>query len=352
MLTPRENYIRSATFQGPEYIPCQVVISHASLAQGGAELEEVMARHPTLFPDFEPGKMDFEHYEFLPEQRIGEIVDPWSCKWRCSVNGIVGTVVEHPLADWSSFDGLAPPPVLPQRAQRITSDWDAERKRIEQDRQEGNLAWGLIYHGFFFMRLQYLRGFENLMCDLIEEPPELRRLIEMIKDHDAALVERYLELDVDVMYFGEDLGTQTASFISPEMFAKFVTPAYKELMAPVRAANKLVYLHSDGYVMNLMDDFAAAGVDIINPQDLVNGIDALAAEVKGRFCIELDVDRQKIVPYGTRDDIHALIEEEVRKLGDTAGGLQFIAGIYPPTPPENIDALCDAIEKFRTFWWE
>ena len=352
MLSPRENFIRSANFQGPEYIPVLMHISSASLVEGGAAWEDVMARHPTLFPDFEPGKIDFEHYEFLPEETIGDVVDPWGCKWRCSVNGIIGTVVEHPLADWSSFDGLAPPPAMPQNAQRITSDWDAERKRIEQDRRGGNLTWCEIYHGFFLMRLQYLRGFENLMCDLVEEPPELWRLIEMIKNHAAALVERYLELDVDVMYFGEDLGTQTSSFISPAMFTRFVTPAYKELMAPVRAANKLVYLHSDGYIMDLMGDFAAAGVDIINPQDLVNGIDALAAEVKGRFCIALDVDRQKIVPFGTRDDIHALIEEEVRKLGDPAGGLQLEAHIYPPTPPENVDALCEAIEKFRTFWWK
>ena len=352
MLTPRENYIRNATFQGPEYIPASVHISPASLIEGGPAMEEVMVRHPVLFPNFEPGKIDFEHYEFLPEETIGDVVDPWGCRWRCSVNGIIGTVVEHPLADWSDLENLTVPPVLPQNAQRITGDWDDRRTRIEHNRREGNLTEGAIYHGFFFMRLHYLRGFENLMCDLIEEPPELWRLIEMIKDHDAALVRRYLDLDVDVMYFGEDLGTQTSSFISPEMFAKFVTPVYKELMAPVKEAGKLVYLHSDGCIIDLMGDFAAAGVDIINPQDLVNGIDALAEEVKGRFCISLDVDRQSIVPFGTRGEIHALIEEEVRKLGDPSGGLQLVAGIYPPTPPENVDALCEALEKFRTFWWE
>ncbi len=352
MLNPRENYIRNATFKGPEYIPVSVGISPASLITGGAAMEEVMARHPVFFPDFERGKINFEHYKFLPEETIGEIVDPWGCKWQCSVNGIIGTVVEHPLADWSALENLTVPPVLPQNAQRITADWDAERERIERNRREGQLTGGGIYHGFFFMRLHYLRGFENLMCDLVEDTPELWRLIEMVKNHSAGLVERYLELDVDMMYFGEDLGTQTSSFISPGMFAKFVTPVYKELMAPVKEAGKLVYLHSDGYIMNLMDDFAEAGVDIINPQDLVNGIDALASDVKGRFCIALDVDRQRIVPFGTRDDIHALIEEEVRKLGDPSGGLQLIAGIYPPTPPENVDALCEAFEKFRTFWWD
>lgn len=361
MLTPRENHIRNITFNHPEYIPCDVYVSHASLSECGAELADMMKRYPSVFSDSIPGKnvskpgesqIDFDNYDFPPEQRIGDLIDPWGCKWQCSVNGLVGAVVEHSLADFSAIENFTPPPVLPQNAQRITSDWEAERERIENDRQKGNLVAGGVPHGFFFMRLQYLRGFESLMFDLFEESAELGRLMEMIKDHNAGLVGHYLDLDVDMVTFGEDLGTQTTSMISPEMFAKFVTPVYKELMAPVKQAGKLVYLHTDGFVMNLMDDFAAAGVDVINPQDLVNGIDALAAEVKGRFCIALDVDRQKTLAFGTPGDVHDLIEEEVRKLGSPEGGLQFIAGIYPPTPLENIEALCEAFEKFRTFWWD
>ncbi len=122
-------------------------------------------------------------------------------------------------------------------------------------------------------------------------------------------------------------------------------------MAPIREAGSLVWLHSDGHIIELMDEFAAAGVDIINPQDLVNGIDELARTAKGRFCIDLDVDRQSIVPFGSRKDIHDLVEEEVRKLGGPAGGLMLRASVYPPAPPENVDAVCEAFEKFRTHHW-
>ena len=59
MLTPRENALRNIRFQGPEYIPCGVVISHASFAEHGPELEEVLARHPVLFPGFVPGRRDY-----------------------------------------------------------------------------------------------------------------------------------------------------------------------------------------------------------------------------------------------------------------------------------------------------
>jgi hypothetical protein len=69
-------------------------------------------------------------------------------------------------------------------------------------------------------------------------------------------------------------------------------------------------------------------------------------------CIRLDIDRQRIVPFGARQEIMELIEQEVRLLGSPRGGLEFIAGIYPPTPPENVDALCAALEAYYTFWWD
>ena len=28
----------------------------------------------------------------------------------------------------------------------------------------------------------------------------------------------------------------------------------------------------------------------------------------------------------------------------------LLAGIYPPTPPRNVDALASAFEEFRTWW--
>ncbi len=350
MLTPRENYLRAARFRRPEWIPCRVILSSALRAAGRAELEQVMARHRWLWPDFRPGRIDFDNYPFAPHERVGELVDPWGCRWRCAIDGMVGTVVGHPLADWSALERLPRPSTLPQRAQRVTGDWRAARRHVERARSEGRLTTGGIYHGFFFMRLTYLRGFENLMCDLVTEPAELRDLIERVKAQCREILRRWLEMNVDEISFGEDLGTQQAPIVSPQTFAKFVTPVYKELMDPVRAAGALVYLHSDGRVLELMDEFAAAGVDIVNVQDLVNGIDNLAREVKGRFCIDLDVDRQKIVPFGTPRDIHDLIQEAVRKLGGPGGGLMLKVGIYPPTPPENVNAVCEAFGKFRTFF--
>lgn len=333
-------------------MPCTVAISGASWDQLRHDLEDVLARHPVLFPDFNKGQRDFDKQDFGPGHRAGErFTDAWGCVWESAVDGIEGVVLGHPLDDWSRLDAYQPPDPLVQ-ADRGPADWEAARSAVEKARQAGRIASGGLPHGYVFMRLTYLRGFENLMYDIASQDPRLQKLIDMLVAHNREIIDQWLALGVDLMDLGEDLGAQKASMISPGDFERWIAPAYKALIGPCREAGCLVALHSDGHVMELMDAFVACGIDIINPQDLCNGIDNLAREVKGRMCIRLDIDRQTIVPYGTRRDIRALIEEEVRKLGSPRGGLEMIAGIYPPTPAQNVDALCDAMEEFRTYWWD
>lgn len=351
-LTERENRLRNARREGPGWMPCYIGISAASRKQLGPEVEEVMARHPTLFPGFQRGAFDYENENFGPAYTAGELyTDAWGCVWDNRIGGLEGVVVEHPLADWDGLDHyLAPDPS--RQLDRGAVDWESIERSVQAAKEAGHMTGGGVAHGFLFMRLTYLRGFENLLMDLADGEPRLHRLIGIVNAHNRYIVERYLRLGVDMMSFGEDLGTQTASIVSPGTFARWLAPRYQELMAPCREVGTLVFLHSDGYVMELMDEFIRCGVDIINPQDLCNGIDNLAREVKGRMTIALDVDRQTVVPFGTPSDVRALIEEEVRKLGDPSGGLELVCGIYPPTPPANIEAVCSAMEEFRTYWFD
>ncbi len=351
-LSERENYLRNARFQGPEWIPCAVAISTASWLQWRDEMEEVCARHSVLFPGFKKGQRDFDRMDPGPAHRAGKLfTDAWNCVWKSEIDGIEGVVVESPLADWAALDSYTPPDPL-VTGDRAPADWEGARRHVAQAKEEGRMTWGSVPHGFLFMRLYYLRGFENFMMDVAQGEPRLDRLCQMLLEHNLTIVDQWLAMGVDGISFGDDLGTQIASMIGPRYFRRYIQPGYVALFGPCREAGVEVMLHSDGYLMDIMNDVLASGVSIINPQDLCNGIDELARELKGRVCIRLDVDRQTIVPFGTPREIRELIEEEVRKLGSPEGGLELICGIYPPTAPANVDALCSAMEEFRTYWWD
>ncbi len=351
-MTNRENFIKTVLFQDPQWIPAEVHINLATWDAYGKDLERVALKYPEFFPYVTEGFMDYDNIQFPPAYRVNEeYVDAWGCTWVSPMNGIEGVVTKHPLDDLAKLkDYKFPDPET--TGDRWVFDWPEIRRQIAKDRADGKLTAGGLMHGFLFLRMQYLCGFENAMIDLLNEEPELLSLMDRLQEYNMHIVRRYAEANVDLIEFPEDLGTQTGLIISPDLFRRHILPRYAQMYGYCRDRGIIVSSHSDGYIMEIAEDLIGAGLQIINPQDLCNGIDDIAKNLKGRACIKVDIDRQSVIPYGSRKDIFDLIEEEVRKLGSVNGGLTFIAGIYPPTPPENVDALCAALKKFRHYYWE
>lgn len=349
-MNPRENHLRTVRFERPQLIPIRCGVSAACLeAYPQAALRELKASHPLLFPGYEDDGQDVVP-DFSPWRRAGKPwVDHWGCTWETATNGITGAVTRHPLADWAALDDYMPP--SPERHDRwATRDWKDVSRRIKAAQAAGALTAGSLAHGHTFLQLTYLRGYENLLFDMVDEHPQLNRLIELVETYNMGIVERFLALGVDQMGYPEDLGMQRGPMLSPDQFRRWILPSYRRLMAPAQAAGCLIAMHSDGDIRQLAPDLLEVGVDILNLQDLVNGIDWIAANLKGRVCIDLDIDRQQITRFGTPREIDQHIRQAVETLGSRDGGLMMLYGLYPGTPLENVKAVMDAMETYATYY--
>ena len=185
---------------------------------------------------------------------------------------------------------------------------------------------------------------------MADNDPRLGRLIEMIGEFNLSLVERFIAMGATWIEYPEDLGMQVGPMLSPEQFRRYIKPLYQRMMAPARQAGCIVHMHSDGDIRTLLDDLIDGGVEVINLQDLVNGIDWIAEKLGGKVCIDLDIDRQRVTRFGRPDEIDTLIREAVEKLGSPNGGLMMIFGLYPGTPLANVGALMDAMERYATYY--
>ena len=185
------------------------------------------------------------------------------------------------------------------------------------------------------------------MMDFAREDPRLDELIGVVKGENLRLIDRWLELGpLDVIHFGDDLGMQDRMAISPDLFRRYLIPAYEEMFSRIREAGTHVHLHSDGYFLDVMPDLLKTGVTVLNPQDRIHGIVNLKRVLRGRVCINLDIDRQHLLPRGTGDEIRKHLKTVVQELGSREGGLMLYAGIAEDVSLPNIEALCEAMEEY------
>ena len=342
----RENFLKAVEFKKPWWIPCRVGFSMATWSKYRNKLGELLLRHPKIFPEFKKGSIRFDEFGI---RRKGNIfIDEWGCVWKFSINGLQGQVVKHPLKDWKALNKLKVPDPdagLPREGDTIVS-WDRVREHVERAKKRGDLVIVGMPHGFFFQRLYYLRGFNNLLRDFIKGDERIWKLIDLLTEYNIELVKRILRFNVDVISFGDDLGTQDRMPISPRMFRRYIFPSYKKIFNLVRSHNVHVRLHSDGHVIEVADQLIEAGVSILNIQDRVNGLNNIRDICKGKVCIDLDVDRQYILPFGEPHQVKEHIRKAILTLGSKRGGLMFVADVYPDVPLENIEALCSAFEEY------
>jgi hypothetical protein len=346
----KKNILKAVRFESPDYIPMSFHINAACWKHYSHErLFDLMESHKLLFPGFKRPAGEFKPNFSKVARKDIPFTDDWGCVWETYEDGITGVVTKHPLTDWDSFEGYQAPD--PEKCMGIGPiDWENEKDNIEKAKKEGRLAVGGLRHGHTFLQICDIRGYENVIFDMVDDDPRLKKLILLVEEFNLHIINRYLDMDIDMITYGEDLGMQKGPMISPNHFRKFIQPSYRRIMAPAREKGVIIHMHSDGHLHDLIDDILEGGVDLINLQDLVNGIDWVADKLGGKVCVELDIDRQRITAEGTPEMIDALVREEVEKIGSRKGGLMMIYGLYPGIPVENTEALMDAMEKYAFYY--
>ena len=347
----RENILRAIRFERPDYIPMTFHINDACWnAYPHDELFRLMDAHPFLFPGFEAPKNGRYEPDFaLNARKDAPYTDPFGCVWETAADGIVGSVHRHPLADWSAWPDYTLPD--PEKTDGLFPiDWEVYEAEARTKKAAGELVCGDLRHGHTFLQLADIRGYENLLVDMVDEEPRLLELIAALEEFNLAQIRHYIRAGAEMIRIPEDLGMQHGPMLRPEDFRRYIKPSYQRMMAPAREAGALIHMHSDGDIRLLCDDIVEGGVDVLNLQDIVNGIDWIAEKFRGRTCVDLDIDRQRITPFGTPAQIDALVREEVEKIGCPDGGLMMIYGLYPGVPLENVAALMDAMERYAFFY--
>ncbi|MBQ9836830.1 MAG: hypothetical protein IJO41_02410, partial [Oscillospiraceae bacterium] len=322
----RDTLLRTIRFERPDYIPMTFHINAACWDHYDQDaLQQLMAEHPFLFPNFQTAPTPLTVEYDANARADAPYTDDFGCEWHTTMNGIVGSVLRHPLADMGKYPAYQLPD--PEYSNGLGSmDWAAFEAEIARQKAAGEMTYGDLRHGHTFQQLCDIRGYMDTLMDLSDGEEDTLDLLERLCQFNLAQIHHFLKADVDMVRIPEDLGMQTGPMISPALFHQYIKPLYQRMLQPVREAGKLVHMHSDGDIRTLVDDIIDGGVDVINLQDCVNGVDWIGGKFRGKTCVDLDIDRQNITRFGTPRDIDAHIRRCIETVGCKEGGLMLIYG--------------------------
>ena len=198
-----------------------------------------------------------------------------------------------------------------------------------------------------------IRTMEQVLMDLMLDDAACLRYIDRKNGLQLEVMERILDAaegGIDVLWIGEDLGTQRGSLISLDLFRRHLRPRHQRFVDLGTSYSIPVMLHSCGSSSWSFDDFIAMGVGIVDTlQPEVK--DMAPAFLKESFGHKLAfhgcISTAGPVAYGTAEET----AENVRQTLETMmpGGGYALAPTHQlqdNSPTENVVALYEAAHRY------
>ena len=214
---------------------------------------------------------------------------------------------------------------------------------------KGKMVFTGMWCPFFHEAADFF-GMENYFTKMYDNPAIVHAVTERITDYYVAANEMFfsgLGENADIMFFGNDFGTQRDLLISPENFRQFVMPYFKRIIEVGKRHNKIIMLHSCGSIYRVIPDLIEAGVDVLHPiQAQAYGMDAKSlSQYKSELAFLGGIDAQSFFVEATPGEI----KDEVRRVRDILGPNIVISPshemILPNVPAANILAMAQAAKE-------
>jgi len=340
-MTPRERILAAIEFKGPDRCPIQHYIFPGALWKHGQKLLDLTEKYPDDFGNAAiKANLNAPREEGQTENDIVEWTDAWGTVWRRLRGYTSGEVLRPAIPDWDAWKTYEFPP-LPQ--DEHFENFAAQVK--QRHPQEFVTASG----GGFFQHMQHMRGNANYYMDLAEDNEGVNELADRMVERNLYHIERYVKAGADCIQFGDDWGAQDALLIHPDLWRRFFKPRYKRMFEVARDAGVHVWFHTDGWILEIIDDLIEIGVTVLNPQHSCMDTKRVGEICGGRVCIRTDIDRQWVIPFGTPDDVVNAVKEAIEAFGTFNGGVMLHGEVGQEVPFENIEALYSAFYEYGTY---
>lgn len=353
MITPRENMLRALRRKNPEYVPwgmelCGSLIKKLKKERGTDDYfsyYELPYRQINLWPTRLKGQYDAWYAPgSLPDNAW---IDEWGVGHVPSGLAHFSSMI-HPMENFSAARQVWDFPIPDLLADYR---WEGMAERVQAIQSAGYLA---VYSAVqVFEPAWYLRGLENMLIDLYDQNEVGAACLERVCQIQAQLSRKVAETGVDLIVFGDDVGTQKSMMMSRTIWHERIRFTMERCIAAAKGTNPdvLAYYHSDGNIEDIIPELIEIGVDVLNPiqPECMDPV-----EIKKQYGDHLSfwgtIGTQTTMPFGSVDEVTAVTRHMIETVGK--GGGLVIAPTHllePEVPLQNIDAFYQTVRQYGRY---
>ena len=205
----------------------------------------------------------------------------------------------------------------------------------------------------FFDSTMLAIGVTDAFYMFYENRPLVEKLMDILLEHQESVMRAVCDRFADDLAFvmvNDDIGHNAGLMIHPDMFVEMFTHRMERLIAPAKEHGKLVLMHTDGKMDNILPILYDVGIDIVHPiEPESNDIFKVKERWAGRMALVGNIPTV-LLAYGTKDEIEARVKEYC--IGLAPGGgyvLGSSTSIMDGIPPQSFVTMIEAVHKYGRY---
>lgn len=288
-----------------------------------------------------------DHIEFC--QRLGMDAAVCNFNWRPNnVFALAGDGTEHyvggSLKSEADLDDLEPPTPIADQLRYL--------ERYLRAAQGTNVGVFANFTSFFDSAMLAI-GVSDAFLLFYDNRPFLEKLMDVLLEHQVKVMQAVCDEFAEELAFilvNDDIAQNQGLMIHPDMFLEIFPHRMKRLIAPAKAAGKLVAYHTDGKMDMVFPILDEIGIDICHPiEPESNDIFEVKKQWGDRFTLVGNIPTV-LLAYGSVEEIEETVREYCEKLGPGGGYvLGSSTSIMEGLPPENFVAMTKAVQKYGRY---
>ncbi len=295
-----------------------------------------------------PGPPDIKEWE-AADNGVKRKIDCWGVTWETRLEGSFGEAVDWPIKDITKQSEYNLPDLNnPKYYENI-------RLEIQKNNQSANPKYCLGTMPFNSLNegTHNIMGLEKMFIEYYEHPDDLKSLIGRLAEAQRESIRLLAECGCDGVMGYDDWGLQDRLMISIDLIKEFFLPFYRENWKYAHDLGMDVWLHSCGYIIDLLPLLADAGLDVIQMDQQENmGLENLDKKVGGKIAFWCPVDVQKTMVEGSIEDIRNYVARLIGTVGNHNGGLISMSYGSPQAvghTPEKVNAMSEAFRELGVY---